>query len=322
MRRLTALGFVASLVAAGCSSTGTVTGANGSPCPNRPGSNAVGCAAVALPVRSTTATTLATTAIAPVPTTVSAATTVDGPLPLPTVIPKHGIAYSTGHGFAVAGVDGSLLFDMSGWRIVDRSWDFATIAAIVSPSRAEPNPVGQYALLLGTATMAPVFPTASSGTNVQGWTERSAPAGCLRDERRAGASLLLCDLNAEGLARSIARQTPDGAVLLVAAAPATVVAGSGHWIDAFGGPDGSVAATWSGDCESLVAYRITPDGAMAELSAQGGSYAQSWIDDDLLVSRFSGCGPSGSTDGLYRVTPDGTATRIPTPTATEVPVTW
>ena len=126
-------------------------------------------------------------------------------------------------------------------------------------------------------------------------------------------------------AHGIAYTTPDGLTVAdldgtVVFAP-TVLPGTGHWVEAIEGPGEAIAATWSGDCESLAAYRIAPDGAITKL-VDAESAVLGWIDQDILIARFGGCGPATTDDGLYRVSPSGMAIRIPTPGAAGPPVAW
>lgn len=261
-------------------------------------------APVALPTTAPIDTSVVTTAPAdPSPTT----------LPLPGAVPDHGIAYSTAQGVVVATLDGTVVFELAGWRIADRSPDLARTAALVVGVDGSP-----YALAAGQSTMAPAaYPNPS---NVPGW-QASGTSGCLRDARRADGRLLLCSLTPAGLPRSIDQARVGGGTDTIAGAPAVAAPGSGHWADAVEGPGGAVAATWSGDCESLTSYRIAADGVPV-LLVPGESAVLRWDGDAVLVARFGGCGPSSPDDGVYRIAAGGFSTRIPAPDAIEPAVAW
>lgn len=206
---------------------------------------------------------------------------------LPGVVPAHGIAYTTPDGLTVADLDGTVVFQLTGWRIENRSPDTSTTAAI----------------------------------SLDGWAADGSSPECLHDARRAGSPVLLCIEAGDKLPRTIARRQADGTARRVASSPPTVPPGTGHWVEAIEGPGEAIAATWSGDCESLVAYRIAPDGAITKL-VDAESAVLGWIDQDILIARFGGCGPASTDDGLYRVSPSGMAIRIPTPGAAGPPVAW
>jgi hypothetical protein len=97
---------------------------------------------------------------------------------------------------------------------------------------------------------------------------------------------------------------------------------SGNWVDALEGPDGSIAATWSGECEILSAFRIDRDGAMTDVSAGKFAVAMGWRDDAILVARYGGCSNDGPEDGLFLVQPDVSETRVPTPDANGMTIVW
>ncbi|MGB8862182.1 MAG: hypothetical protein WCC60_23200 [Ilumatobacteraceae bacterium] len=262
---------------------------------------------------SSTSTTATTT------TTPATTTTID-PLALPGVMPEHGMAYRTSGGTSVAAPTGEVLFTMPGVHIVDRSRDTSTMAAVVAFDADTEALPATYALMIGESRMVPVGPAADSSPYVVGWTAEGAPAGCVRDARRPGSTLLLCSVAPHPAPPRIARAGSDGAVQEVL--PVAPPLPSGHWVNAIEGPGGQIAATWSGECESLSAYLVTATGEVTPLSAGRGATIQGWWGGQVLVSRFGGCEAAGPGDGLFLVGADGTEQRVLTEAATEVPVVW
>lgn len=239
------------------------------------------------------------------------------PIPIDGAVPLHGFAYSTATGVVIAGLDGSPRAHLAGYRVTDRSPETGRIAAVVTAADGT-----RYALVVGSATIAPIVSgAANESTSVYGWTVDDAHTGCLSDARRAGSTLRLCATSEERLPRSIRRVRADGTLEVVADSPKTAMPGTGHWADAIAAADGAVAATWSGDCESLTSFRVTPAQAVQQL-VPGDSAVLGWDGVDILVARFGGCGPATPDDGVYRVTPTGATTRVPLIDATEAPVAW
>jgi hypothetical protein len=240
-------------------------------------------------------------------------------LALPGVIPPHGIAYRTASGTVIATVTGDVLFTIQGVHVIDRSPDLSTVAAVVafdSDSSAAPD---AYALLVGESTMhAADMPTEVPGYAI-GWVPDGAPSGCLRDARHADSDLLLCFTDASSGPDQLGRSVDGTTSELISMSPVQPV---GHWVNAVPGPDGYIAATWSGECEHLTAYLISPENQATALSGQGGSMVLEWVDGGVLVSRFDGCGGEPTTPQLFLVTPDGQETLIPTPEAVEAATAW
>lgn len=241
-------------------------------------------------------------------------------LPLPGVVPAHGIAYRTASGTAIATVTGDVLFTIEGVHVVDRSRDSSTMAAVVALDADTAMPPEGYALEIGESTMQRVGPATETASDVYGWVADGAPSGCLRDARRKQSTLLLCSPDATSRPNQLARITTDGATMQLI--PFSPVQQSGFWVDAIDGPDGYVAATWSGECENLSAFLITPDNRTIPLSDGGVSVAQGWVDGGVLVSRFGECGTNSTETGLFLVPTAGTESSIPTPGAIEAPVVW
>lgn len=239
------------------------------------------------------------------------------PIPIDGAVPVHGFAYSTAAGVVVAPLDGSPRAHLAGYRVTDRSPETGRIVAVVTAADGT-----RYALVVGSATIAPIVSgAANESTPVYGWTVDDAHTGCLSDARRAGSPLRLCATSDERLPRSIRRARADGTLEPVADSPTTAIPGTGHWADAIASADGAVAATWSGDCESLTSFRMAPGQTVQQL-VPGESAVLGWDGVDILVARFGGCGPATPDDGVYRVTPTGATTRVPLIDATEPPVAW
>ena len=256
------------------------------------------------------------------PDAVVSAVVLGSPLPIDGAVPVHGIAYSTAAGVVVAGPDGVVRARVPGYRIADRSLDTTRIAAVVAPVGQAASGHQRYALIIGSASIAPIESGETTDiSSVQGWTAERAPVGCLRDARRLGSPVVLCAATAGEWPRRLRRVRADGGLDAIAEAPPTAMPGTGHWADAIAGPHGDVAATWSGDCESRVSYRAALGQELKQLTP-GESAVLAWDGDDVLVERFGGCGPATPDDGLYRIDPQGIASRVPTPDADEVPVAW
>ena len=69
-------------------------------------------------------------------------------------------------------------------------------------------------------------------------------------------------------------------------------------------------------------FSITPGQPPTSLIAEANSIVLGGDSADILIDRFGGCGPDSPDDGVYRIAPDGTTTRIPTPDATEFALAW
>jgi hypothetical protein len=252
-------------------------------------------------------------------TTTTTSVSVAG-LPLPGVVPAHGIAYRTASGTAIATVTGDVLFTITGVHIVDRSRDSSTMAAVVALGTDTATPPQGYALEIGESTMQQVGHATDNSSYAFGWVADGAPSGCVRDARRKQSTLLLCSPDPTSGPNQLARTTMDGTKMQLI--PLSPVQQSGSWVDAVAGPDGYVAATWSGECENLSAFLITPDNRTIPLSDGGASAVQGWVDGGVLVSRFGDCGANSIDTGLFLVPPAGAESLIPTPGAIEAPVVW
>lgn len=246
-----------------------------------------------------------------------------GPVPVPGysvpgVVPAHGMAYRTVSGTVVATLAGEVLFTIPGVHVIDRSRDSATMAAVVAFDTDTGNPPQGYELDIGAVMMRTIGPAMDVSPYAAGWVAEGAPNGCMRDARRAGSPLLLCSPDGMGPTELARLVDGDSAQVI----PLSPVQPEGIWVDAVAGPEGLVAATWSGECESLSAYLITPDNRTIPLLEGGSSAVQGWTDAGVLVSRFAGCDGDDSEAGLYLVTTAGVASLIPTPGAIETPVVW
>ncbi len=241
-------------------------------------------------------------------------------LSLPGIIPTHGIAYRTASGTVIATVTGDVLFTIPGVHVVDRSRDPSTMAAVVALDTDTATPPQGFSLDIGASTMREVGPATDTISYAYGWIADGAPSGCLRDARRQQSTLLLCSSDPTSGPDQIARITTDGASTEMI--PVSPVQQLGHWVDAVAGPDGYIAATWSGECENLSAFLITPDNRTIPLSDSGASAVQGWVDGSVLVSRFGECGTNSTDTKLFLVTPTGAESPIPTPGAIDTPVLW
>ncbi len=234
------------------------------------------------------------------------------------VIPEHGIAYRTASGTTIASYDGEVLFTMPGVHVVDRSRDSSTMAAVVASDDDTGTPPTEYALVIGGDELEPAERSDNGSPYVPRWVAEGVPDGCVRDGRRAGSTVLLCAAEPNSGPTKLARA--DGrSPRFLDLAP---VQPSGFWVDATVGPNGYIAATWSGECESLSAYLITPDDRAVPLGDVGTSAVQSWAADGVLVSRFGACGDDEQPTDLVLINTDGAATTIPTPGIIEAPVAW
>jgi hypothetical protein len=235
-------------------------------------------------------------------------------------VPVHGIAYGTASGTVVATVTGDVLFRIAGAHVVDRSRDSSTMAAVVAVDQGTGAKPLTYALRLGTSTMQPIGPATDNSPYVPGWASNGAPSGCVHDARRKQSTLLLCSPDPAAGPTQLERMTNGATAQLI---PVTPPQALGSWADAVEGPDGYIAATWSGDCESLTGYLITPDDRTIALSTNGGASAVlGWDNGGVLVARFAGCGTDPAPPALFLVRPDGQTSAVPTPDAIEAPVAW
>lgn len=219
----------------------------------------------------------------------------------------------------IATVTGEVMFTIAGVHVIDRSRDLATMAAVVafdSDSSATPE---AYALEIGASTMRPLDTPTESPTYAVGWVAEGAPSGCLRDARHADSDLLLCFTDAASGPDQLGRSGGSGTSELITMSPVQPV---GHWVSAIPGPDGYIAATWSGECEHLTAYMISPTNEATPLSGDGGSMVLEWVEGGVLVARFDGCGGEPTPPQLVLVAPDGQETLIPTPGAIEAATAW
>lgn len=234
------------------------------------------------------------------------------------VIPEHGIGYRTASGTTIATYDGEVLFTMPGVHLVDRSRDSSTMAAVVAFDDDTATPPTEYALTIGGDVLQPVKPFGDSSPYVYGWVAEGAPEGCVRDARRAGSPILLCASEPNSGPTRLARADGSSPRFL----DLTPVQPSGFWVDAIAGPSGYIAAMWSGECESLSAYLITPDVQAIPLGELGGAAVLAWVEDDVVVSRFGSCGDEARPTELLLINIDGTVTTVPTPGIIEAPVAW
>ncbi|MEQ1701364.1 MAG: hypothetical protein ABMA25_14745 [Ilumatobacteraceae bacterium] len=253
------------------------------------------------------------------PTSSAPDTTLVDQVALPDAIPPHGIAYRTAAGTVIATVTGEALFTIEGVHVIDRSRDLATMAAVVAfDSDASATPEA-YALQIGASTMEPADTSTEAPGYAIGWVAEGAPSGCLRDARHAGSDLLLCSTDAASGPDRLGRSGESGASELIPMAPVQPV---GHWVSAIPGPDGYIAATWSGECEHLTAYLISPENQATPIAGEGGSMVLEWVDGGVLVARFDGCGGEPTPPQLVLVASDGQETLIPTPGAIEAAIAW
>lgn len=230
------------------------------------------------------------------------------------VTPEHGIAYRTASGTAIPTYAGDVLFTVPSLHVVDRSLDTSSMAAVVAFDGGTGMPAGEYALVVGSDVLQPIEPSDDGSPYAAGWTAKGAPDGCLRDARRVGSTVLLCAPAADAAPTQL---VPANGVPAVAA-----VQPSGHWMDAITGPDGYIAATWSGECETLSAYLITPDAREIPLSEGQASAVLAWTNTGALVARFGACGTEDQPPQVLVIGTDGTSVVVPTPGITEAPVAW
>jgi hypothetical protein len=239
---------------------------------------------------------------------------------LPGAVPAHGIAYGTASGTVVAILTGDVLFTIAGAHVVDRSRDSSTMAAVVAVDQGTAASPQTYALRLGTSTMQPVGPSTDNSPYAQGWVANGTPAGCLHDTRRKQSTVLLCSANPAAGPTQLARTTDGTTPQLIPVSPPE---SSGFWADALAGSDGYIAATWSGECENLNGYLISPDNRTIPLSTNGrASAVVGWANGGVLVARFAGCGTNPAPPQLFLVLPDGETSLVPTPDAIDPPVVW
>ncbi len=202
--------------------------------------------------------------------------------------------------------------------MVDRSRDTSTVAAIITFDGDNSATPAEYALVMGSDQMQPAAPTKAGSPWAYGWTSEGAPDGCVRDGRRAGSDLLLCTNDPNAGPTRLARY--DGGI--VRDINISAIQPEGSWADAVNGPNGFIAATWSGECESLSAYLIGPDGEATPLGEIGGSAVLGWSDNAVLVARFGACGADTEPPDVVRISTTGATALVSTPGIIEAPVVW